>query len=542
MSQTLGGHTATNDWLRLSASNGATELAETNTRKRTKTSNMASDSVLDPRAEPVARPALAQEAKILQYPGDLLLLVRDHLDTASAISLALTCRSAYKFCFSPSKHTKLCVLDKRDLLQLLERDPLMPGRFYCHSCNILHPFSATWGPHSQDERRVDTRKSTAADGEVYHCGRRDRFAPVGNEYDLTYVHARLVMNAHFYGPDHGIPLANICVEQKLERDAGVVVHCGTAARIIDQELYVRRAYHFSIPDDQDAVDSFRRCTGARDFRVCEHTSLFSNSSVYRQCIPEIQKRPGSVIESPTASPSSSLSSSPIWCTAPETFPSDFSTPGFVPCEDAPGSCGLCLMDFDVTIREPGTKGNWRVIIRAYHQLGPCRSPDDWRWARFSESSRPHLFFPNRPNRRGSAEFPGAARKRWFDDGGSEEIVDMGTEAPFVMEDVGDEKPPIKSVEVDFRDVDWTQDETADEDMDDFESQPQLRLGTVMEFVPLGSPGVSPTNDQVPWGSPSPSMPATPQSLTQTWTLPSSPVEVPPWLWTQWSYPMEWGVL
>lgn len=263
------------------------------------------------------------------------------------------------------------------------------------------------------------------------------------------------------------------------------------------------------------------------------------------------------------------------------------------------------MDFDVTIQAPdaagsgpeseaqaqaesnsnldsdtdsdAAKGEWRVTIRAYHQLGPCRSPDDWRWARFSESSRPHLFFPNRPNRRGSSEFPGAARKRWFDKGGSDPDPEpqsqpqplqqpqlqpqprrsLASADSLRISPPRDTKTPrqltLEPVEIEFRQIQWAsndddQDDAADDDMaDDAQGHPpQLRLGTIMESVPLGSPSVSPTNSEMLW-QPPPSTTASTASTAPESTLQSpvtasaSPVAVPPWLWTQLSFPNEWGV-
>lgn len=43
------------------------------------------------------------------------------------------------------------------------------------------------------------------------------------------------------------------------------------------------------------------------------------------------------------------------------------------------------MDYVISVVPvPAPAGpRWDVTIEAYHQLGACRSPDDWKWARFS---------------------------------------------------------------------------------------------------------------------------------------------------------------
>ena len=327
-------------------------------------------------AAPPSRPATPdsdEASRILQLPADVVLLVCDQLATPEALSLSLACKSTYALCFSTCRR-KMTLEDRRRFLLLLERDAGMGrGVFYCHMCNSLHPFRPYWGPRS--EREASNEPS------LHHCGNRDRFAPIGNRFDLSYTHARLVMNDHFYGPGRGIPVDNICVEHT-EARAMTSVRCRTEAKIKNDELYLLRTYTFAIPND--SVGEFRKCIGARDFRLCEHTSFFSNTSVYRQYIPELQCRPGSGDQ------------------------------GFAACKDSLGSCGLCLMDYDITIAPAQGTAEWDVRIKAYHQLGACRTPDDWKWARFTEARRPHLFFPNRPNRRGSTHNAGVVRQRWLE--------------------------------------------------------------------------------------------------------------------------------
>ncbi|KAI9167129.1 hypothetical protein HJFPF1_03253 [Paramyrothecium foliicola] len=329
-----------------------------------------------PTPTPDTPAAAAAAAPLLQLPADVLLLLSDYLDPATALSLSLACRSTYPLSFN-LRQQKLRADDKRELLLLLERDPIGRGTYYCHPCNKLHPFQQSWGPQSPDET---SRERT------FHCGNRDKFSPIGNPYNLSYPHARLAMNAHLYGAEHGIPLRNLEAEHT-ETHGAVDIRCSTLASIVSGELFIRRSYTFTIPTAD--IPSFRKCTGARDFRLCEHTSFFSNSSVYRQYVPELQRQPAADDDA------------------------------FVPCTAAPGSCGLCLMDYDVTIHpaspaSAAAPDGWSVSVDAYHQLGDCRSPEDWRWARFSEAARPHLFFPNRPNRRGSAHYPGVVKKRWQD--------------------------------------------------------------------------------------------------------------------------------
>ncbi|KAM0455665.1 hypothetical protein ACHAPV_007743 [Trichoderma viride] len=320
---------------------------------------------------------LPKGAPILNVSSDVLLLIGDYLDASELFCLKLACRSTYAL--FPQTYKTMLPSQKKQLLPLIEKDPLGRGTFYCGPCNRLHAFQQTTGPRSELENAQEKHKHGK-------CSGRDRFSPLNNPFGLSYAHARLAVNRHLYGADHGIPLANLCLEHSEQRD-GTTIKCSTSAKMMDGELFLQRTYVFAVAETD--VAAFRKCTGARDFKLCEHTSFFSGSSAFRQYIPELQKKP-------------------------LTGGDDL-----VPCREAPGSCGLCLMDYDITIEpcmlaDSSTK-SWRIVIRAIHQLGDCRSPEDWKWARFTEACRPHLFFPNRPNRRGSAYNPGMVQERWADD-------------------------------------------------------------------------------------------------------------------------------
>ncbi|KAH7328027.1 hypothetical protein B0I35DRAFT_416357 [Stachybotrys elegans] len=333
--------------------------------------------------EPAA--ACSSSSPFTNLPADVLLLISDHLDTPSALSLSLTSRGAHAFLLHALLRTRtVSPQDKHDLLLLLERDPANSSLFYCPPCRALHSFSRAPG-HGSGLALPSKCPAT-----------QDRFSPVGNTaWDMTYARARLALNAHLYGAARGIPLSALCAEHTCVRDA-VSVHCTTAARVLDDELFLHRRYTLTVRAAD--VARFRRSTGPRDFRLCEHTSFFANSSPHRQYVPELHRRP--------------------WTGGD----------GLVPCENAPGSCGVCLMDYDVSITPSADASSWAVVIRAYHQLGDCRTPDDWKWARFTESSAPQsVGFPDRPNRRGSYYYPGMVRRTWLDDDFAQQDRPMASE-------------------------------------------------------------------------------------------------------------------
>ncbi|KAL3955474.1 hypothetical protein ACCO45_011037 [Purpureocillium lilacinum] len=249
-----------------------------------------SDAALSTRKEDATG---VESSQLLELPSDAILLIYDQLDSPEALSLSLTCKSLYRLCFSKYYTGTLPQEDRKRFLLLLEKDPrLGRGVFYCYPCNSLHKFEQHWGPHSnlrsggedgvaQGEQGERSRAAAAADRTATTRTASPRSATASTSPTPL---ARLVMNSHLYGPSHGIPLRNICVSHTAERDV-LRIRCTTDARIRDGELLLLRTYAFSVA--RGSVDEFRRCTGARDFRLCQHMPLLSGSSAYRQHIAEL---------------------------------------------------------------------------------------------------------------------------------------------------------------------------------------------------------------------------------------------------------------
>lgn len=292
--------------------------------------------------------------KLLHLPAEILIYIYTFLPAPSAHSLSLTCKAAYRL--GPS--AKLPPALKAELLQILERDPSCKGLYFCNSCYILHQFDPGWtvSPHNS-KKSIDRP-----------CKDRNCFSPVGNPYNLTYTQSRLVINRFLYGNEYGISLRNICIQHTIQRDV-ISVHCSTAANILRGELFLQRRYTFQIHDDD--VARWRECTGPRDFCICSHVACLNDNSMTKQFIPEFLA-------------------------------------GFEECVDELGSCGICLTDYGVSIRR--CRGGWEVCIRAYHNVGSCRSQNDWKWARFTECSP--LWFGSSERIRGEDYPDGAVKKAW----------------------------------------------------------------------------------------------------------------------------------
>lgn len=95
--------------------------------------------------------------------------------------------------------------------------------------------------------------------------------------------------------------------------------------------------------------------------------------------------------------------------------------GFVECVDELGSCGICLTDYAVSIRR--CSGGWDICIVAYHNVGGCRSQNDWKWARFTEHVP--LRFGSSERIRGKEDPDGAVKKVWDEGVNGKGFVNCG---------------------------------------------------------------------------------------------------------------------
>jgi hypothetical protein len=216
--------------------------------------------------------ALPAGAPILNVSSDILLLIGDYLDESDLLCLKLACRSTYAL--FPQIFKTMLPGQKKQFLPLIEKDPLGRGTFYCGPCNTLHAFQQTTGPHSELETFGDKRKNG-------RCSGRDRFSPLNNSFGLSYAHARLAVNRHLYGADHGIPLANLCVEHNEQRGV-TAIKCSTSAKMMDGELFLQRTYVFAVAETE--VAAFRKCTGVRAHLVLFR--LFGLSSIHSRAAKE----------------------------------------------------------------------------------------------------------------------------------------------------------------------------------------------------------------------------------------------------------------
>lgn len=326
----------------------------------------------------------ASTSLFLELPIDIILLVVEHLRQTpeSILILALTCKTLRKLLI-PSAPT-LASPARDSLLILLEKDSGIGGQaYFCPICHALHSFSPSWGPltyeHTLFNREYRYLRPCYAD--LCFSLRLER-------YRLGYHHARLVMNRHLHGAPCGLPLQNLDAASI----PGLIVpqwRQTWSARVIENELFLCAIHTINSSGMSD-----------RTLR-----SIIDRGYTYFICRHVDPSHQVAALKRATAS-------------------SGETEELFSECRNTLGWCKICLTDYCTTIEQkrprkkvwPGiwtqhqsASSGWTITIVAYHQLGPCRSPFDWKWGAITGSIRTKL-----GNWRIDHPYPpGSVREKWI---------------------------------------------------------------------------------------------------------------------------------
>ena len=259
-------------------------------------------------------------------------MIAERLDTPSRVSLALTCRFLRALCFP--LNLELNKEEKQTLLLLLEKDT--SKHYFCHFCNKLHAWNMKRSRPRPNFILEDSRCKPMIEG--------SRLFLDSSVCRMKYNYARLIMNRHFYGPEHGLPLRDFQRKRdRRSRECGISGTVTSSCRIVDDKLLILRVNNLQ-GDRVGLSRYFRRYQE----KFCIH--IYPEIE-YRAYVPRVQ--------------------------LPE-LEVERKTKDFVPCHQSFRSCSICLTDYSIEItRRP--KGNYNIKLLVYNQLGECRSPHDWNW-------------------------------------------------------------------------------------------------------------------------------------------------------------------
>jgi hypothetical protein len=318
-----------------------------------------------------------KQSLLLQLPAEILLQIANQLGPAHTIVLALTCKTSFDF-FYPDAQARIRPSTRGPLLLALEKD-LGHLLYYCHLCNILHPFTSSWRPGRAQE--LDSA------GDRPRCIDRQHFSPnIGML--IGYPHARLVMNRHFLGAPHGLPLSQFDFEHTVRGHRSRWIQHWTA-RVINDELFLCCTHKMT--DWHGTAQIVQEVLNKRSYDVCHHVGT--------EEVAHLSLRTTGISHRESDYLKRLLSEQSL------------------PCHNASGSCNVCLTDYQTTIewRQRSSamrnQSGWDITIVSYHQLGECRSPFDPKWQAFAvERSR------RRAVPRDATRYPpGSVKEAWEKD-------------------------------------------------------------------------------------------------------------------------------
>jgi hypothetical protein len=310
----------------------------------------------------------------LNLPPEIILMIATHLDECALVSLALTCQSLHGLWERRSLPLQLA--EKEKLLLSLEKD--IPFLYYCHHCVKLHRWHGRWSRSIAPwyEERLPCKRSL------------DKHLYIPLTCHIPYYYARLVMNRHFYGSKHGLPLHVLNERaQSYSHSDGVVNSVSQHARIFNDQLLVLSV--ISMMHLRGESVSLRSHIDSYGHSVCEHFTLSQGcpNSVPIQ-LPELAKKGNA--------------------------------PGqFLACGPAFGSCTFCLTDYSINVVWQGARKGYNIEVIVYRGLGDCRTPFNWHWRTISTRyPAAELRSAYSPDYR-----PGSIRDQWNEAGGIAEITD-----------------------------------------------------------------------------------------------------------------------
>ncbi|CEJ84063.1 hypothetical protein VHEMI03368 [[Torrubiella] hemipterigena] len=354
------------------------------------------------RRKPSRRHRTPKRAGFNDLPGDVLHILARYLDTPSRLCLSLVNRECYYFFFANGVGCTLPHQRER-LLIMHERDRHAKQHYYCFPCSKLHPLTSECAPSPK-----------LADNKVLKCDGDDYFCPMRNQYPLSWTHARLVMNAHIYGPNFGLPLSSICQPYTVACGPSTLL-CETEAKIRDLRLLLRRTYTFTVPYER--MEQFQEALVRNKFRLCSHTKLIT---------PPPERQSNHRHEESV--------------TLHKREPSWYHFRAMIYNEQVEGSCEMCATDYTcraIPCTDAQGRAAWKIIAYVYHMLGSCRSPDAWKWSRFAE--RPSRGTrESRLIRKSTSMKNGDVLDEWFAD------EPGGDKYKPVTKETTDEKPQKKS--------------------------------------------------------------------------------------------------
>jgi hypothetical protein len=129
--------------------------------------------------------------------------------------------------------------EKRRVIEaVVER--AFPGHWFCAWCDRFHIWSPKTGPKNAGQEKEQGRD----------CADFNSYLHAGPGYVLRYHHIRLAINAHLWGPEHGLPLSTFEYAEKgmakISRTT-VPTNVKTQARIVEGHFLLHTSFAIIVP-------------------------------------------------------------------------------------------------------------------------------------------------------------------------------------------------------------------------------------------------------------------------------------------------------
>ncbi|PTB76448.1 hypothetical protein M440DRAFT_1377562 [Trichoderma longibrachiatum ATCC 18648] len=381
------------------------------------------------------------ECPLLQLPQELFYMILSRLLDPWLLSLSLTCKTFWTG------------MEKEDLryrvvfLSALQRD--LPNTYFCFCCCKLRrlqpggdwnsqPHRFTPGPYHPRSWWLSEQSN------IWHVPTPYHYPTFKSHFHIDFTEAYLIMNSHFLGPSHGLPLKslerfvafqdhielNMCqpsgahgshpADQPRTRQ-GMVGLCYNPKeemrrlaglwrfshemipRIVDDKLYLARFYKIIGP--LVPWQCLARLISSLEPEVCRHLWCSAGSSPpFCNLVPAVRN----TNDSQRKLLGNGLYMMPS-CISPES-----------------NSCLTCNTDYDISVYQDKDKSEWVFSLSAYHCLGSCRTPSEelWSWFVHDLPGRPADGVSRREDRPRRVsrlqKLAGTARRKWTRGGQSQE--------------------------------------------------------------------------------------------------------------------------
>ncbi|KKP01676.1 hypothetical protein THAR02_06222 [Trichoderma harzianum] len=284
---------------------------------------------------------------ITNIPPEILLMIMDHLPMPFRLSLALTCKGFYNT-FRILTSNEPDEMETSSMLYIWQRD--IPNVYLCFWCHKLCPLNQDRNWEGQNDHGC-SKSGLFGDWDLVHKHIPQQqipliWHPVLKEAHLSFMEAYLVMDRHFYGESHGLPLSTLERHSKFEKF--IILNRTAINDRDDWDDNLRKVLRVSKACKQTVFDVKPQGSKAKAFQA---PWRFSFDSIPKIIDNELYIARTHTVEGPMVG----------W----EHLQS--------------GSCHYCYTDYDISLQRDKDKKEWRLKISTYHFLGACRSPADLLW-------------------------------------------------------------------------------------------------------------------------------------------------------------------